>query len=172
MFYDWKLSEMVHPGSTFMTGMFSCILCVFVCLKSIHICFSLGSRMFVIYHKSKYSSVMFYDLKLSEMVHPGQVLMTGMFPVFCICFSCQKSIHICFFHATIFWKSCISSEHFNCDNSHFSPSDLVLQLLRATKWCRNIFLIFSKNFHLNQRCGDDGCKSHVLDDLLFFRPSR
>ena len=26
---------------------------------------------------------MFYDLKFSEMVHPGSTLMTGMFPVFC-----------------------------------------------------------------------------------------
>ena len=62
-----------------MTGMFSCILCMFVCLKCFHICFFLGSRMFVIYHKSEYSSVMFYNLKLWEIVHPGQVLMTGMF---------------------------------------------------------------------------------------------
>ena len=66
MFYDRKFSEMVHPGSTLMTGMF-CLL------KGHPDMFSLGSRMFVIDHKSKYSSVMFYDLKLSEMVHPGQV---------------------------------------------------------------------------------------------------
>ena len=65
-----------------------------------------------------------------------------------------------------FWKSCISPEYFSCDNFHFSPSNLVLQLLRATKWCRNIFPIFPKKFHLNQRCGDDGCASHVLDDLF------
>ena len=60
--------------------------------------------MFVIYHKSKYSSVMFYDLKLSEMVHPGQVLMTGIF-------SC------------ILWMFFLPEEHshmfFSCQN----PSD-------------------------------------------------
>ena len=48
--------------------------------------------MFVIYHKSKYSSVMFYDLKLSEMIHPGQGLMTGMFScILCMFFSMSKS---------------------------------------------------------------------------------
>ena len=145
MFYDWKFSD---PGSALMTGMFSCILC-FVCLKSIHICFFLGSRTFVIYPKSKYSSVMFYDLKLSEMVHPEQVLMTGIFSVFCVCFSCQKTIHIGFFNVEILLKSCILPEYSSSDNSHFSPSNLVLQLLRATKWCRNIFLIFPKSFQLN-----------------------
>ena len=39
MFYDWKFSEMVHLGSALMTGMFSCILCMFLCPISIHICF-------------------------------------------------------------------------------------------------------------------------------------
>ena len=29
MLYDWKFSEMVHPGTALMTGMFSCILCMF-----------------------------------------------------------------------------------------------------------------------------------------------
>ena len=47
--------------------------------------------MFVIYYESKYSSDMFYDLKLSEMIHPGQVLMTGMFScILCMFFPCQN----------------------------------------------------------------------------------
>ena len=29
MFYDWNFLEMVHPASALMTGMFSCILCMF-----------------------------------------------------------------------------------------------------------------------------------------------
>ena len=29
MLYDWKFSEMVHPRSALMIGMFSCILCIF-----------------------------------------------------------------------------------------------------------------------------------------------
>ena len=66
------------------------------------------------------------------------------FPVFCVCFFCLKSNHICFYIWKSFCKSCISPEYYNCDNSHFSPSNLVLQLLRATRWCRNIFLILSK----------------------------
>ena len=53
--------------------------------------------MFVIYHKSKYSSVMFYDLKLSEMVHPGQVLMTGIFScILCMFFLPEEHSHIFF----------------------------------------------------------------------------
>ena len=43
-----------------------------------------------------------------------------------------------------FCKSWISPEYSNCDNSHFSPSNFVLQPLRATRWCKNIFPIFSK----------------------------
>ena len=52
-----------------------CLSVCFVCSKSIHICFFMGSRMFVIYYKSKYSSDMFYDWKFSEMVYSGSVLM-------------------------------------------------------------------------------------------------
>ena len=33
--YDWKFSEMVHPRSALMIGMFSCILCIF-CLPNQH----------------------------------------------------------------------------------------------------------------------------------------
>ncbi|KIK02491.1 hypothetical protein K443DRAFT_96802 [Laccaria amethystina LaAM-08-1] len=51
-----------------------------------------------------------------------------------------------------FCKSCISPDYSNCDNSHFSSSNLVLQLLRATRQCRNIFLILKKKFGLNRRC--------------------
>ena len=74
------------------------VFCVcFVCLKSIQICVFLGFRMFMIYHRSKYSSVMFYDLKLSEMVHPGQVLMTGMFScILCMFFLAEEHSHMFF----------------------------------------------------------------------------
>ena len=153
MLYDWKFSEMLHPGPALMTGMFSCILSMFyflkehpdmffwvpeylwlitdlniswicfmidnsqkwhtvdqlvcfpvfcVCFvfsKSIQIWFFLGSWMFVI--KSKYSSFMFYDWKFSQTAHSGSVMMACIFPVFCVCFACLKSIHICVFHIKI-----------------------------------------------------------------------
>ena len=89
--------EMAHPGSTLMIGMFSCILWGFCLSKCFHICFFLGPRMFVIYYKSKYSSVMFYDSKLSEMVHPEQVLMTGKFScILCMFFLPEEHSHIFF----------------------------------------------------------------------------
>ena len=94
MFYDWKFSEMVHPGSALMTGMFSHILCMFF----------LGSRMFVIYYKAKNTSDMFYDWNFLEMVHPASALMTGMFSCILYMFVCPKSIHICFFHIKILLK--------------------------------------------------------------------
>ena len=73
-----------------MTGMF--------CLTEEHPdMFFLGFRMFVIYHKSKYSSVMFYDLKLSEMVHPGQVLIASMFScILCMFFLPEEHSHMFF----------------------------------------------------------------------------
>ena len=53
--------------------------------------------MFMIYHRSKYSSAMFYDLKLSEMVHAGQVLMTGMFScILCMFFLAEEHSHMFF----------------------------------------------------------------------------
>ena len=85
---------MVHPGSALMTGMFSCILCMFCLPKEHpHMFFFLGSRMFVIYYKSKYSSDMFYDLKFSEMVHTGSALMTGMFSHI-LCMFCLPKEHL------------------------------------------------------------------------------
>ena len=130
------------------------ILCVcFVCLKSIHICCFLVSRMFVIYYKSRYSSGMFYDWKFPEKVQSGSVMMACIFSVLCVCFACLKSIQICFFHVKILLQKLHSPEYSNCDNSYFSFSNLVLQLLWVTRQCRNIFPIFSKKFRLNWRCG-------------------
>ena len=41
--------------------------------------------MFVIYYKSKYSPAVLNDQKFLEIVHPGSVLMTGMFScMFCL----------------------------------------------------------------------------------------
>ncbi|KIJ89811.1 hypothetical protein K443DRAFT_117494 [Laccaria amethystina LaAM-08-1] len=60
--------------------------------------------MFVICCKSKYSS---------DMVHPSSIYVFSISKFFC--------------------KSCISPEYSNCDNSQFSPSNIVLQLLRATR---------------------------------------
>jgi len=76
-------------------------LVCFVYQKSIHICFLLGPRIFVIYYKSKYSLDMFYDWKSSEMVHPRSALMTGMF--FCILYMFylpKEHLHM-FFHIKI-----------------------------------------------------------------------
>ena len=88
------------------------------------------------------------------MVHPGSALMTGMFSCILSMFCLSKEHpHMFFFISKSFCKSCISPEYSNSHNSHFSPSNLVLLLLRATRWCKNIFLIFSKKIHLNQRCG-------------------
>ena len=129
-------------GQHWWLACFSVFCVYFVCLKSIHICFFLGFRMFVIYYKSKYSSDMFYDWKFSEVVHCGSAIMTG------ISFVQRPSTYV-FSLSKSFCKSCIPPEYTNCDNSHFSWSSFVLQLLRATRWCRNIFLIFSKKFHLN-----------------------
>ena len=57
----------------------------------------LGSRMFVIYDKSKYSSDMFYDLNLSEMIHSGSVLMIGMFScILCMIFLPKEHPHMFF----------------------------------------------------------------------------
>ena len=53
--------------------------------------------MFVIYDKPRYSSVMFYNLKFSEMVHPGQVLMTDMFScILCMFFLPEEHSHMFF----------------------------------------------------------------------------
>ena len=76
------------------------------------ICAILGSRMFVIYDKSKYSSDMLYDLNVSEMIHSRSVLMTGMFScILCIFFlpkehprmffSCQNPSEKAAFHQNI-----------------------------------------------------------------------
>ena len=105
----------------------------FVCLKTIHIYCFLVSRMFVIYYKSKYSSGMFYDWNFPEKVHSGSVMMAFIFSVLCVCFFSLKSIHICLFHVKILLQKLHSPEYSICDNSHFSFSNLVLQLLRATR---------------------------------------
>ena len=89
--------------------------------------------MFVIYDKSKYSSDMFDDLNLSEMIHSGSVLMIGMF--FCtLCmfflpkehphmfFSCQNPSEKAAFHQNIPVVMIL-----------ISLSNIVLQLLRPTK---------------------------------------
>ena len=113
MFYDWKISEMVHPGSALMTGMFFCILCMFLfCLKSIQICFFLGSRMFVICYKCKYSSDMFYDWKISEWYILDQHQWLVCFPVFCVyIFFCLKSIQICFVLGSRVFVICYKSKY-------------------------------------------------------------
>ena len=145
---------------------------VVFCLKSIQICFLLESRMPVICYKSKYSSDMFYDRKFSEMVHSGSAIMTGMF--FCI---------LCMF--------CLSKEHphmfFPCQNPSAKATFhqnipiviILISLLQVLCYSYSelpgdveiYFPFFKKKFHLN--CvEDDGCASHLPDDLLFFRASR
>ena len=96
-----------------------------VCFPIFCVCFVLGSRMFVIYYKSKYTSDIFYDWKFLGIVYPGSALMTGIF--FCIlCIFCLSKEHPhMFFHIKIL-KSCILPEYFSCDKSHFSPSNLML----------------------------------------------
>ena len=164
-----------------------------VCFPVFCVCFFLGSRIFVICYKSKYSLDMLCDWKFSEMItiddwyvflysvyvfswDPGCLwFVTNLniaqicfmiknsqkwyimdqqswlvcFSVFYVCFVCPKASIYVFSMSKSFCKSCISPEYTNCDNSHFSWSSFVLQLLRATRWCRNIFPIFSKKFHLN-----------------------
>ena len=108
-------------------------LVCFVCLKSIYICCFFVSKMFVIYDKFKYSSGMFYDWKFPETVQSGSVMMACIFYVWCVCFACLKRIHICFFLYQNPSPKAALTEYSNCDNSHFSFSNLVLQLLRATR---------------------------------------
>ena len=43
-------------------------VCFFFCLKSIQTCFFLGSKMFLICYKSKYSLNMLYDWKFAEVI--------------------------------------------------------------------------------------------------------
>ena len=80
MLSDSKISEMVHPGSALMTGMFFSILQMFSFWPKEH------PNMFFLriqnaddLYDSKYSSDMFYDSIFSEMVHSGSALMTDMF---------------------------------------------------------------------------------------------
>ena len=106
---------MAHTGWGLMAGMCSCILWMFFffCLKSIQICFFfLGSSMFLICYKSKYSSDVFYHWKFSEMIHPWSALVIVCFPVFCVCFFfCLKSIQICFFLGSRMFVICYKSKY-------------------------------------------------------------
>ena len=90
------------------------LFCVcFFCLKSIQICFFLGSTIFVICYKSKYSSDMFYDWKFSEMISNDDwyVFLYSVYVVFCL-----KSIQIYFLLESrmpvICYKSKYSSDMF------------------------------------------------------------
>ena len=147
------------------------VFCVcFVCLKSIQICFFLGSRMFVICYKSKYSSVMFYEWRFLEMVHPGSALMTGMFSrILCMLFLSKEQPHMFFPYQN---PSAKAAFHQNI------PIVIILIFLfqilcyiysELPGDVEIYFRFFKKNSTSIRGVEDDGCTSHVLDDLLFFR---
>jgi hypothetical protein len=75
MFYDWKISEMLDQHWWLVCFPVFC-LC-FVCLKSIQICFFLGSRMFVIYYKSKYTVTHYKFCTTWKILYLPQVLGTS-----------------------------------------------------------------------------------------------
>ena len=144
-----------------------------VCFPIFFVCFVLGSRMFVIYYKSKYTSDMFCNLKFLEIVHPGSALMTGMFS--CI---------LCMF--------CLSKEHPHMFFLYQNPSEkaafhqnipivtILIYLLQILCYSYSeqpddveiYFRFFQKKSTSIRGVEDDGCASDVLDDLLFFRAPR
>ena len=135
----------------------------FVCLKSIHICFLLASRMFMIYYTPKYRSDMFCHWKFLEMVHPVSALMTGMFSwILYMFFLCQNSSAKAAFHQNIsIVIFLISLLQILCYSYSELPDDIEIY-----------FRFFQKKSTSIRGLEDDGCTSHVLDDLLFFRASR
>ena len=142
------------------------------CFQMFEICAIFRSRMFVIYDKPKYSSDMFYDLKLSEMVHPGSVFMTGMISrILCMFFLPKEHPHMFFPCQNPFEKAALHQNIPIVIFFTFLPHILCYSYSELPNDVEIYFRFFSKNFRLNQRCRDDGCTGHVLDDLLFFRPS-
>ena len=146
----------------------------FCCLKSIQMCFFLGSRMFVKKnYKSKYSSNMFYDWKFSEMVHPGWVLITGMFSCI-LCMVCLPKEHL---HMFFSYQNLSAKAAFHQNIPIVIILIFLLQILcySYSELPGNVgiyFRFFLKNSASIRGVEDDGCASHVPDDLWFFGASR
>ena len=116
MFYDWKFLEMVHPGSAFMTSMFSCILCMF-CLSKEH------PHMFFPYQNPSAKAAFHQNI-------PIVIILIFLLQILCYSYS-------------------------------ELPGDVEIY-----------FRFFQKISTSIRRAEDDGCVSHVLDDVVFFRASR
>jgi hypothetical protein len=149
MFYNLKFSEMVHSGSDMMAGMLS-VFCV---------CFACPKRLFwnpecLWFITSLNIAQICFMIEISQKWY---ILDLSWWLLYFLCsvyvLLAQRACTYVFSISKSFCKSCISPEYSNCDNSHFSLLNLVLQLLRAPRWCRNIFPTFSKKFRPNQRCG-------------------
>ena len=129
--------------------------------------------MFGVYYKSKYSPAVLNDQKFLEIVHPGSVLMTGMFScILCMLFLSKEQPHMFFpyqnpsakaaFHQNIpIVMILIFLFQILCYIYSELPGDVEIY-----------FRFFKKNSTSIRGVEDDGCTSHVLDDLLFFRGSR
>jgi hypothetical protein len=130
MFSDWKFSEMVHPGWAFMTVMFSYILCIFCVPEEHPNMFLLGFRMFVIYEKSKYSSDLFYDWKILEMIHPKTALVNGMFSCIPCTFFLQKE------HPHMFFSchnvALAGTKTWNIENWHSHMMSMTKMIMTGT----------------------------------------
>ena len=91
------------------------------------------------------------------------------FPVFCACFVCTKSIHMFFSHQN---PSAKAAFHQNTPIVIFLISLLQILCYSYSELPGDVeiyFRFFKKNSTSIRGVEDDGCISHVLDDLLFFR---
>ena len=129
--------------------------------------------MFVICNKSKCSSDMFYDSRLLELVHPGSALMTGMFScILCMLFLSKEQPHMFFTYQNPSAKAAF----------HQNIPIVIILIFLLQILCYNYselpgdaeiyFRLFKKNSTSIRHVEDDGCTSHVPDDVLFFRASK
>ena len=129
MLYDWKFSETISIDDWY------------VFLYSVYV-FSWDPECLWFVTNLNIAQICFIIKNSQKWYILNQHSWLVCFSVFYLCLVCSKSIHTCFFHIKILLQKLHSPEYSNCDNSYFSPSNLVLQLLRATRWYRTIFSIF------------------------------
>ena len=85
MFYEWNFSEMVHPGSALMAGVFSCLLCMFCCLKKHPDMFFLVIQCLWFITNLNIAQICFMIEISQKIAHSGSVMMACMFYVLCVC---------------------------------------------------------------------------------------
>ena len=120
MLYDWKFSEMISIDDWY------------VFLYSVYV-FSWDPECLWFVTNLNIAQICFMMEILRNGIfwisnHDWYVLLYSMYVLFV-----QRASTYVFSMSKSFWKNCISPEYTNCDNSHFSWSSFVLQLLRATR---------------------------------------